>query len=244
MPTRETTGLPGYRSDRTAAYRRIRKSDQGAQYLEGGILINGSKSGDALNTGNVDVLRPGNIMVKEASGGLYRNFIIGVSGEAYDTDAGADTTLEVAAAVATEIARLITVAGGAVTLSLIGPPTAAGTVAATDIVISAASGTTLTITDIAVDKVTNSLITAHVPATSDITDGTFCFIDDGTGVKLSDVDGNRITQEYGHALVAGSIDESQIVNWPADTSTRTYLKNLLNQSASGYGFRFDGPAVA
>lgn len=136
----EITGNPGYRSDRNATYRRIRKSDQGAQWLEGGIPIDGTYSGDAGNTGNVDVLRPGKIMVKKNSGGLYRNFIIGKSTAAYVDN---DTTITVGAATATEVARLIAAAGASLSLAFIGPPTAAGTVAATAITVTAASGTTL-----------------------------------------------------------------------------------------------------
>lgn len=234
----EITGNPGYRSDRNATYRRIRKSDQGAQWLEGGIPIDGTYSGDAGNTGNVDVLRPGKIMVKKNSGGLYRNFILGKSTAAY---ADNDTTITVGAATATEVARLIAAAGASLSLAFIGPPTAAGTVAATAITVTAAAGTTLTISDLNLNKVTDSLIALP---TSLYTDGTFCFIDDGTGVKCSDQDGNRINQPYPLALCGGSIDESQIIDWPADTATIAYLKALLNSATNGYGFKFDGPVVA
>ena len=234
----EITGLPGYRSDRSAAYRRIRKSDNGVRYYEGGIPIDGTYSGDAGNTGNVDVLRAGKIMVKKNTGGLWRNFIIGKTTAAYVDN---DTTLTVGAATATEVARLIVATGGSVSLSLIGPPSAAGTVAATAITVSAASGTTLTISDLNLAKVTDSLIA--LPAAA-YTDGTFGFIDDGTGIKCSDEDGVRLNVPCPLMLVGGSIDESQIIDLPADTSTVTYLKGLLNSAANGYGFRFDGPVVA
>ena len=135
----QITGTAGLRTERTQAYRRIRKSDQGAQYLEGGITIDGTYSGDAGNTSNVDVLRPGKIMVKAASGGLYRNLIIGKTTAAYVDN---DTTLTVGAATATEVARLIAASGAAVAALFVGPPTAAGTNAATVISMTAASGTT------------------------------------------------------------------------------------------------------
>jgi hypothetical protein len=234
----DITGLTGYRTERTAEYRRVRTTDQGAQWLPGGVAISGSLSGDAGNTGNVDVLRPGKIMVKAASGGLYRNFIIGKTTAAYVDN---DTTLTVGAATATEIARLIVVTGAAVDLAFIGPPSAAGTVAATAISVTAASGTTLTIADLNLAKVTDSLLA--LPAAG-YTAGTFCIVDDGTGIKLSDKDGNRINQPFPRPLIGGYVDESQILDWPADTSTVTYLKGLLNAAASGYGFRFDGPAAA
>lgn len=232
------TGLPGFRTERNATYRRIRRTSAGAQYEPGGVVIDGTYSGDAGNTGNVDVLRPGKLMVKKASGGIWRNFIIGKSTAAYVDN---DTTITVGAATATEVARLIAAAGAAVDLAFIGPPSAAGTVAATAISVTAASGTTLTIADLNLAKVTDSLIALP---TSAYTAGTFGFIDDGTGVKLSDQDGVRANQPYATLLTGGYIDESQIIDWPADTSTVTYLKGLLNVAGSGYGFRFDGPAVA
>ncbi len=231
--TTSITGIAGFRTERTATPRRIRKSDQGVQYTEGGVVISGSLSGDAGNTGNVDVLRPGKIMVKAASGNLYRNFIIGKTTAAYVDN---DTTLTVGAATATEVARLIAVTGGSVALALIGPPSAAGTVAETAITVTAASGTTLTIADLNLAKVTDSLIAI---ATAGRTAGSFCFVDDGTGIKLSDQDSNRINQPFGRPLIGGHIDTSQILDWPADTSTVTYLKGLLNSGVSGYGFVFD-----
>lgn len=232
------TGGPGFRTERNATYRRIRKTSAGADYLPGGVILDGTYSGDAGNTGNVDVIRPGKLMVRAASGGLYRNFIIGKSTAAYVDN---DTTITVSAATATEVARLIAAAGASLSLAFIGPPSAAGTVAATDITVTAASGTTLTISDLNLAKVTDSLIALRVAS---YTAGTFGFIDDGAGVKCSDQNGVRLNQHYPTMLVGGQIDESQIIDWPADTSTVTYLKGLLNVAGSGYRFRFDGPDVA
>ena len=234
MPT-AITGLPGYRSERAADYRRVRRSAQGAQYLEGCPVIDGTYSGDAGNTGHVDTLRAGKLMVKAASGGLYRNFIIGKTTAAYVDN---DVALTVSAATATEIGRLLTAAGASLSLAFIGPPTAAGTVAATDITVTAvASATTITIADLNLGKVSDSLIALR---TTGYTAGSFCLVDDGSGIKCSDQDAVRCNQPFVNALVSGSIDESQIIDWPADTSTIAYLKGLMNVAAAGYGFRFDG----
>lgn len=233
MPVSQINGLPGFRSTRSADWRRVRVSDNGRAYIRGGVIISGSKSRDAGNTANPDVLRPGKIMVKEASGGLYRPFIIGKTTAAY---ADNDTTLTVPAGVATEVARLIVVAGAAVSLALIGPPIAAGTVAETAISVTAASGTTLTIADLNLNKVTDSLIAI---ASGNRTAGSFCLVDDGTGIKTTDQDGNSLNQPFPNALIGGELDTSQILDWPADTATVTYLKGLLNSGVSGYRFAFD-----
>lgn len=237
------TGLPGYRSDRNATYRRIRKTDMGAIYMPGGVTIDGANSGDAGNTGNTDVLRPGKIMVQAASGGLYRPLIIGLTTAAY---ADNDLTITVSAATATEVARLRTVAGGNITLSLIGAATdaAAGAIVATDFSCTGASGTTLVCADLNVTKVTGALI-ALATTTLAYVPGTACFVDDGTGIKCSDEDGTRINQPFPNALVGGYIDESQIIDFPssANVTLRTYVRGLLNAANTGYGFRFDGAEV-
>jgi hypothetical protein len=160
----------------------------------------------------------------------FRNAIIGKTTAAY---ADNDTTLTVSAATATEFARLITATGGNISALFVGPPTAAGTVAETAITVTAASGTTLTIADLNLNKVTDSLL---VPAS--LVDGTWCFVDDNDGVVLTDQNNARIDNTCERPLRAGDIDSSQIIDWPADTSTRAWLVGKLNATA-GSGFLFD-----
>ena len=66
------TGTPGYRTERTHNPRRVRRPSD-ARYLDGGVLLNGSLSGDATNTGFVHVLQPGAVIAKQNSGGKWRN---------------------------------------------------------------------------------------------------------------------------------------------------------------------------
>lgn len=229
-------GLPGYPTGQSWSPRKIRRGNQPPIYLDGGVVIDGTNSGDATNTGYPHVLQPGKIMVKAASGGLYRNFIIGKTTAAYVDN---DTTLTVGAATATEVARLIAAAGAAVSLALIGPPSAAGTVAATAISVTAASGTTLTIADLNLAKVTDSLIALP---TSGYTAGSFCIVDDDDFINLADETNARANQPWGKVLIGGTIDTSQLLDWPADSSTVTYLKGLLNSAGGMSNFRFDDPA--
>lgn len=227
------TGLPGYRTAVDYTPRRVRKSSQGVNYLEGGVVIDGTRTGDAGNTSYLDVVRPGKIMAKRSSGGKYRNYIFGKTTAAY-VGSGTVTTLTVGAGTATEIARVIAATGASVTALLVGPPSAAGTVAETAITISAASGTSLTITDLAVDKVTDSLIVVD-----DTVAGSLCLVDDDDFIKCNDELGNRVDQQFPRPLIGGNLDTSQILDWPADTSTITWLKGKLNATGGSSLFRFD-----
>jgi hypothetical protein len=227
------TGLPGYRAERNWTPRRIRRNDQDLVYLPGGKIISGSLSGDAGNTGNVDVLRPGKVMAAAASGGLYRNAIIGKTTAAYVDN---DTTLTVSAATATEIGRLITATGGSLALLFVGPPTAAGTVAETAVTITGvASATTVSVADLNLNKVTDSLL---VWPSTVISNGSWCFVDDDDYIELSDQDNNRINQQFARPLIGGEVDPAQIVDWPADASTQAWLLGKLSTITGNSQFRF------
>ena len=149
---------PGVGSLRTAAYRQVSLKDE--KYLPGVHIIDGSLSRDTGAT-PVTEIRAGMPMARIISSGKLRPAIIGVTTAA--VSAGATTSLTVGAAVATEVARLITVAGGNVNLNIHGPATAGAAVSTQPIVATAASGTTITITSIALlNYISGSLITPAV----------------------------------------------------------------------------------
>lgn len=236
MPNEAVTGLPGIKTERAGGMRRVRKSNQGVLYLEGGRVINGSLSRDSANAiVDVDTLRAGLLMGKITSGAKWRPSIIGKSNAAYVDN---DTTIQTNLATATEVARLKAVGGGGnLSLKFVGPPTAAGTVAATAITVTAVTlnGATslLTVGDLNLGKVTDSLI---MPA--DGAETPLAIVDDGWGIKVTDQDGISQDSQWDLPLAGGSLDESQIINWPADTSTIAYLKALLNSVSNG-SFMFD-----
>lgn len=222
---------PGYQTAKTFTPRLIRRNSMPV-YLDGGVPINAAYSGDASNTSNVDVLRPGTVMCKQSSGGKYRNWIWGKSTAAY---ADNDTTITVGAATATEIARIKAAAGGGnLTALFVGPPTAAGTVAATAITITAVGATTITVGDLNLNKVTDSLICCD-----DQIDGSFCLMDNDDHIKLTDDQNTRVDQLFERPLIGGTIDVSQIVHWPADTATQAYLLAKLNATGGIGNYRFD-----
>ena len=229
------TGLPGYpSSNMTWAPRKVRRGNQPAQYIDGGVTVSGALSRDASNTGYVNVLQPGKIMVKEASGGLYRPFIIGKTTAAYVDN---ETVLTVPAAVATEIGRLITVNGGAINVAFIGPASAAGANVVSNIAISAvATATTVTCGDLGLGKVTDSLIALR---TTGYTAGSFCIIDDDDYIRVTDENADSVNVWMPRPLIGGTIDTSQLLDWPAEAANVAALKALLNSGIGGYGFTFD-----
>jgi len=142
----QITGLPGVQSERSFAYRSVRKTDVGAMYLPRGGIIDASNSRDPGNTNYEYVLRAGMLMGRVTSNNLYAPSIIGTVAETID---GSETALTLnAAATITEIVRRI---GSTGTVTITGSSGKANTVYETSArsmtaTFSAASGTTLTIT--------------------------------------------------------------------------------------------------
>lgn len=217
--------MPGITSPRTASHRTI-FLQRSETFLAGGKLIDGAKSRDAGNTGDTDVLRPGLIMGKATSGGLYSPSILGVTTVAY---ADNDTTLTVSAATAAEIVRRVGATG---TLKVSGPPTAAGTVSTATCTYSAVDTTTgvITCSDMNDDFIAGSFVGANDGSYLPVT-----FIPDWDyGVKVTDVNGSSLTVvEFPKLPVSAIVDSSQLINWPSDTSLRAWLVTYLNAAAGG-----------
>ena len=177
------TGTPGVQAERTATPRQLFVSDDHTQFFPSAKVIDGSLSRDTGHTGDLDTLRCGKLMGRVTSGGKYRPSIVGVLGTA--TTAATVTSITVPAAVATEFARLIAVAGGNVSAKLIGAPSATGTVAETAITVTAASGTTLTVSSVTTPvHIIGSFITL-----ADGSEYPRCIIGKEDGIKVTDQDG-------------------------------------------------------
>lgn len=113
---------PGIGTTKQTAMRRIMASMQGALFLPAGRTIEGARSRDPLNTGDVDVLRAGLIMGIVRANGKFAPSIIGKI-TAVHLAGGA--TLTVSVATGTELDRRVA-AGG--TFNLVGPPLEGGVV--------------------------------------------------------------------------------------------------------------------
>lgn len=74
-------------------------------------------------------------------------------------------------------------------------------------------------------------VTGSIIAPTDGSESPVAIIGDGYGFKVTDVDGGNLDVPATDILVGGIIDPTKIVNWPADTSTRQYIKDLLNDTA-------------
>lgn len=226
-----STRLPGVGSERTATHRTVFKSSVGFELRVGGRIIDGSKSRDWGNTGNLDTLRAGLLMGMITASKKWAPSILGVTTGAY-TSGG--TTLTVSAAQAVEIARRVGTSGSSA-LKAIGPPSAAGTVAATAVTHSAinTSNGQITVSDLGVNKIAGTFITAADGSESPLT-----LIPDGWGVRVTDVTGTSQDCQFPRMPMAGELDSSQIIAWPSDTSLQAWI--VAGISASGVGdFKFD-----
>ena len=113
-------GIPGIKTARSCTPRDPLFSLQGLQVLAHAGVIDGTKSRDAQNTGDLGTLRGGMAMGRVTSGGKWAPSILGVSDVAYSSG----TSLSLAETTGDEVVRRIGTSG---TFKITGPPTAGGT---------------------------------------------------------------------------------------------------------------------
>ncbi|RLC38154.1 hypothetical protein DRH27_02950 [Candidatus Falkowbacteria bacterium] len=228
MTERSENLIPQVGSANSATPRIVFKTMQGAQMFPGGKIIDGSKSRDPSNTGDVDVLLAGLLMGKITSGGKYAPSIIGPLTSAY---AASDVRFKVGTAVATEIARRI---GSTGSVKVTGPPAANGTVATSTMAFTAVDATTgyVTITALGTAFADGSFIQP-----TDGSETIKTFIPNQTGIKVTSDDSANANIQFPLMPVGGQLDASQIGNYPSDTSLIAYIKAALR--ASSLGFVFD-----
>ena len=211
------TGLPGMRSAYAATHRIVVRQDLPVNFAQGRV-IDGSKSRDSGNTGDLDVLRPGLLMGKITSSDKFAPTILGVLQSAASST---DTSVTVSLAQATEIVRRV---GSTGTLRFVGPPSAAGTATG----ISTCSG-------LNADLIAGSFVCAN--------DGTYLpltFIGDGYGIKVTDVNGTNEDQPFTQMpVLACVLTENRLPVWPSDTSLQAWIFEKLNlhgKFVPDYGF--------
>lgn len=229
MPT-DFRSVPGLYTGNQFVTRQVARSLSSREYLPSGVIIDGSLSRD-IGSSPTSLLRAGMLFGKVTTGGKYRPSIIGVTNGAIG--AGAATTVTVAAAVATEVARLLVVAAGNINLRIFGPPSAAGTNAATTIPVTAASGTTLTITSTTLPAyVDKSLIQA--------TDGSqlpLTVLEGPAGIDVTAMDATtNVDQMLGRWLAAADVYSNMIIAGNTDiTALDASLLAWVKQQLNGGG---------
>lgn len=227
-------GMPRIGSLRQTAPRIIFLDGQVTWGLAGGRVIDGSKSRDPDNTGNLSVLRTGLLMGKITSSGKYAPSVIGKSNAAYAAGA---TSLTLTAQAAVEIARRISATSG--TFKIVGPPLASGVVAIETVTYSAINQLTgvATITALA-----NSYISASLILPNDGSEAPLSIIPEdhaGTGLKVTDVDDStNLDTPFAHFPIGGVLIAAGIINYPADSSLKNWLRYQLS-SIPGGKFVFD-----
>jgi hypothetical protein len=215
-------GRPGIGSAVTAQRRGVFRDGLFGVFPRGGY-IEGSLSRDPGNSAHsVYSLRPGLLMGKITSGGYWAPSIIGVTTGAY-TSGG--TSLTVSAA---QAAYLVARVGASGTFNLIGPASAAASNNTTQVTYSAVNTTTgaITISDIGANRIAGAFVApedgSQTPR-SFIPDGHNVLID---SVALGDVDFPRIP-------VSGIVEVDQVIDWPSDTTLRTFIRESLSSLAGG-----------
>ena len=190
--------MPGIGTTIVAVYKPIWKGRGGVQYLPGGGTIDGTNARDPANTfssGNVpnaqasyaNVLEPGLLMGKITASGFYGASVLGLTSAALTTVA---TTLSVSAAVAAEIVRRI---GSSGTLTLVGPPTAGGTVASQTVTFSAVNTSTGAIT---ITATGTAFVTASLVMPTDGSQTIKTFVDEEDGIRVTDINGNGLNIQF------------------------------------------------
>ncbi len=214
-------GQPGFGTERTTTPRRVIRNH--GVFLGGGLVIDGSLSRDTDNTGNLDVLRAGNLLGKITASGLFAPSILGTLSVAHTSNSATSMTLTAAAA--TELSRRI---GSSGTFKLTGPPTANGTVATATITYSAVNTTTgvVTISTESTDFVAGSFVQP-----TDGSEDPLVLIPDTNGIKVTDEDAASIDVPLATPLIGGVIDSSQLVHWPSDTGLQDWIQWKLNGGA-------------
>lgn len=234
-------GLPRFGTVRQTSPRILFLDGHVQWGLAGGKQIAGDASRDPDNTSQTNVLRVGMPMGKIASVinslgtvGRYAPSIIGLTSGAY-TAGGVSLTLTTQAA-----AELLRRCGASGTFTLVGPPTASGVAAVLTVTYSAIVTSTgvVTITALTVNVVTGSLV---MPTDGSQLALTFIteYMSAGTGVNVFDSDmTTAIDQPFDFFTIGGVLVPSNIINYPADASTRLWLKSELNQPVRGCTFRW------
>lgn len=214
-------GRPGIGSAVTAQRLNVSRGGDLGFYVGGGV-IEGSLSRDPGNSAsNVLSLRPGLLMGKITASGFYAPSIIGVTTGAY-TSGG--TSLTVSAA---QAAYLVARVGASGTFNLVGPASAAGSNNTTQVTYSGVNTTTgvITITNIGANRIAGCFVCPEDGSQTPIT-----FIPDGYNLLVPD---DLSDINFPFIPVSGTVQVDNLLNYPSDTTLKTWVKESLSSLQGG-----------
>jgi hypothetical protein len=203
-----------------------------AQFWAPPVTIDGTASGNAANAPYSWFLWAGMPMGKITATGKFANSILGLTSSA--TTSGA-TSIATDVNTAAEIVRRIGASG---TFKLTGPPAANGTVATQTITYSAVNTSTGVITCSATSA---AAVTASLIQPTDGSETIATLLCETDGLQIVDqTHTNRVDVFSARLLAAGgTINTGMIVNYPSDTSLKTYLKSAIRTACPGVTFLDD-----
>lgn len=226
--------------------------------VPGLFILSGSLTRDTgqvavSSTNTTSLLRAGLLLGKITATGKYRNSIIGSVTTAITahTTGNETSAIIVSKGAATEVARLLTATAASVTLTLTGPPGAAGVVAQQSIVATAVPGYTTYTGTLTITAVTTSAFVAGSiigPADGAQTP-VVPYCDNPFGIDVMDMSGNSIDQPLQRMLIGGDLLTSMLINttgadeWNAgttiDTSVTAWIQGKLQASGKQFTFNTD-----
>jgi len=203
-----------------------------AQFWAPPVTIDGTNSSNPLNSPYTWLLWAGTPMGRITATAKYANSILGLSSAAATSGATSITTDVNTAA---EIVRRIGASG---TFKLTGPPTPGGTVAVQVVTYSAVNTTTGVITCTALSA---AAVTASLIQPTDGSETILTLLCETNGLQIVDqTHTNRVDVFCGTLLAGGgTINTGMIVNYPSDSSLKTYVKSALKAMCPGVTFLDD-----
>src|SRR6185437_50868 len=228
-------GLPGIRAPKIATHKIVFYQGDWLSGLALGRTIDGNNASDPSNTSpDQIVLQPGLLLgLISATTGDAITPVIGAYGASVIDNiqanvAAAATSMTLTAAGATELVRRFGLSG---TFSLVGPPTAGGTVATQTVTYSAVNTTTgvVTCSALAAAAIAGSFVTPRDGSGIPIT-----LVPDGYGILVTDNDfATRITVQNPILPIAGVVDPTKIIAGTTsysslDVSLQNWIKTNLS----------------
>lgn len=260
---------------------------QGVQYLPGGGRIDGDNARDPSNTSGQwetsgaalppNMTQAASVFPATLQAGLLMGLITADSNDLNDAVAASSTNklygasvfglvggttplassataIPVPAAVGAEILRRIGAAG---TITIVGPPTAGGTVAVFTVTLTSITQNSSVYWTL---NASGTIGTACAPGSlicpSDGSQTPITFVDELDGIRVTDVYGNGLAVQFPRVPIAGgTINAANLINFQSgagiiasaaatittDTSVQAWIKSMLNSAGatgSGAGGRF------